>query len=368
MSDRSGSVLNAICPYFTMFPLGFPLSILERHASISDWVLDPFCGRGTVPFASRVLGLSSVSVDSNPVAIAITEAKLVNSSPSRIALAAFRILREIKEPSDLPVGEFWNWAFHHDVLKVICRLREGLIINCESDSRKALRAIVLGALHGPRGKSFQSYLSNQSPRTFSPKPRYALKFWKKHKLTPANVDVMSIITLRAGRYYAERTTSPDSLIVKGDSRDSTLYSRFGIDPKIKWVITSPPYFGLRTYLPDQWLRLWFVGGKACVDYSTKGQISHLTPQGFASDLRRVWQNISVACTSDARLIVRIGGINSRRVDPLVVIKESLYGSGWKIQTIKSAGSAADGRRQAAHLNFTNGKPLGEYDVWARRDC
>lgn len=361
------NVLNAICPYFTMFPLDFPLSILERHASSGDWVLDPFCGRGTVSYASRSLGLSSISIDSNPVAIAITEAKLVNSSPNRIARAAYQILDEIKEPSEVPVGEFWDWAFHGDVLKVICRLREGLARNCQSDSRKALRAIVLGALHGPRGKSYQSYLSNQSPRTFSPKPRYALKFWKKHRLRPAYVDVISIITVRAQRYYPKRTTLTDRVIVRGDSRDPVLYSQLGIKQAVNWIITSPPYLGMRTYLPDQWLRLWFVGGNASVDYSTEGQITHSSPEDFASDLRRVWQNSAIICSPDAKLILRIGGINSRKVNPLMVAKESLSHSGWKITTAKSAGSAANGRRQATHLKFSDSKPLGEYDIWARRD-
>jgi hypothetical protein len=368
MFDRSTVALNAICPYFTMFPLDFPLTILERHASKGDWVLDPFCGRGTVSYASKVLGLSSVSVDSSPVAIAITEGKLANSSPNRIACAALGILEEIKEPTDLPKGEFWEWAFHRDALKVICRLREGLLRDCHSDTRRALRAILLGGLHGPRGKLFQSYLSNQSPRTFSPKPRYALKFWKRHRLVPQSVDVMSIINLRAERYYARKTTSPDGLIIRGDSRDPTLYSQLGIEQKVKWVITSPPYFGIRTYLPDQWLRLWFVGGQACVDYSTKGQISHSSSQGFASDLRCVWRNIAVTCAPDAKMIIRMGGINSRKVDAAEIAKESLHGSGWRILTIKSAGSSADGRRQAAHLNFTNRGPLGECDVWVRRDC
>ena len=39
------SRLNAICPYFTMFPIDFPLSALDTHTATR--VLDPFCGRGT---------------------------------------------------------------------------------------------------------------------------------------------------------------------------------------------------------------------------------------------------------------------------------------------------------------------------------
>lgn len=76
--------LNAICPYYTVFPLDFPYRQLVK-ASPKDWVLDPFCGRGTTNFAARLLGLPSVGIDSNPVAVAIAEAKLTHPTPAGIA-------------------------------------------------------------------------------------------------------------------------------------------------------------------------------------------------------------------------------------------------------------------------------------------
>lgn len=51
--------LNAICPYFTMFPLEYPLRVLKKHRKDKPVVLDPFCGRGTTLFAARSLGLES---------------------------------------------------------------------------------------------------------------------------------------------------------------------------------------------------------------------------------------------------------------------------------------------------------------------
>jgi hypothetical protein len=64
--DQLATALNAICPYYTMFPLAFPLGVLKRRGQPKQWVLDPFCGRGTTTFAARLLGLPSVSLDSNP--------------------------------------------------------------------------------------------------------------------------------------------------------------------------------------------------------------------------------------------------------------------------------------------------------------
>ena len=51
--------LNAVCPYFTMFPLEFPLAVL-RSAPRNALVADPFCGRGTTIYAARYLGLKSL--------------------------------------------------------------------------------------------------------------------------------------------------------------------------------------------------------------------------------------------------------------------------------------------------------------------
>lgn len=135
------------------------------------------------------------------------------------------MLEEVPEPDAIPQGEFWEWAFHKDVLETLCRFREGLLKNCRSDSRKALRAIIMGALHGPRPKGRPSHFSNQAPRTYAPKPRYAVNYWKVHSLAPQPVDVLDIIHLRALRYYAGETTKASGRIIAGDSRKRKVYSQ-----------------------------------------------------------------------------------------------------------------------------------------------
>jgi DNA modification methylase len=45
---------NAICPYYTMFPLEYPMRIIRKHKSANPVILDPFCGRGTTIYAEIV--------------------------------------------------------------------------------------------------------------------------------------------------------------------------------------------------------------------------------------------------------------------------------------------------------------------------
>jgi len=349
-----------------MFPLAFPYSILKRHALPNELVFDPFCGRGTTNFAGRMCGLPTIGIDSSPVAVAMSKAKLANTTPDDIVRAAKRILYDIPVPSRTPRGEFWELAFEKSVLKTLCRLRQGLEVNCRSHSRQALRGIILGALHGPRPKTRLSYFSNQSPRTFSPKPSYAVKFWKKHKLFPEKVNVLDLIEERAKRYYQKDLAKSDGMIALGDSRVERLVELLVGDRRVNWIITSPPYYGMRTYIPDQWLRMWFVGGSDSVDYSNENQLPHSSPTTFSAELKKVWQNAASVCSKKARMVIRFGGIPNRSASPSEIIEDSLTCSGWKVMTTKPAGRPESARRQANHFSMGIHEALEERDIWVAR--
>jgi hypothetical protein len=366
MSKPDPLLLNGICPYFTMFPLEFPLSVLRERARPQEWVIDPFCGRGTTNFACRSLGLSSFGIDSSPVAVASSKAKLVQASPITIKRMASRILREAGEPRDLPNGPFWQLAYDSQVLKDLCRLRESLLLLCESDARIALRGILLGALHGPLKKNgTTSYLSNQCPRTYAPKPAYSVRYWQERDLKPPKMQVMDIIAMRAERYYGNEVDKTAGRVVQADSREPQAFRWLARQPKADWVITSPPYYGMRTYIPDQWLRNWFVGGPAEVDYSTRQQLTHHSPEEFAQQLRSVWKNLGQVCNPNARMVIRFGGINVRKADPQNILLNSLSASGWRMESLQAAGTASHGKRQADHFLQKDSRAAEEFDLWAR---
>jgi DNA modification methylase len=178
--------------------------------------------------------------------------------------------------------------------------------------------------------------------------------------------VIAIIKRRAERYY-RASSAVKGTVRLGDSRQASALKPESPDAKFDWIITSPPYYGMRTYIPDQWLRNWFVGGPDVVDYVDTLQLTHSGPVTFAADLRRVWQNAIQVCAKGARMVIRFGGIKDRNVDPLAIIKRSLQDSGWRISTIKNAGSATAGKRQADSFLRTRSKPMIEYDIWAKRE-
>src|SRR5439155_298763 len=106
--------LNGLAPYYTMFPLAFPFAALA-DAKPGDWVMDPFCGRGTTILAARLRGLPSVGVDSNPVAGAIASAKLAMVRASEVISLAREILDNPKPGPvpNTPQSDFWNLCYAH---------------------------------------------------------------------------------------------------------------------------------------------------------------------------------------------------------------------------------------------------------------
>jgi len=356
----SFDALNAVCPYYTMYPLDFPLGVLKRSGKPGEWVMDPFCGRGTTNFAARLLGMPSFGVDSSPVAAALAQAKLVYASPGRVHASARAILAAAGEPA-FPKGAFWRLAYHPRTLLRLCQLREALLADCGSASRVLLRAILLGALHGPRPKGKPSYFSNQAPRTFAPKPKYAVKFWTARGMRPDDVDVLAIVKDRAERYLATPPPDVDGMVHLADSRDS---ETFRDAPKARWIVTSPPYYGMRTYLPDQWLRNWFLGGPDYVEYAQPAsQLEHTGADHFAKEMALVWENLLTRSTPRTRLVIRFGGIHDRDAEPMDVLRKSLADGGWRIRTTKRVPDAAAGRRQVRQFHAVPRKSIAEHDVY-----
>src|SRR5581483_11232072 len=205
----------------------------------------------------------------------------------------------------------------------------------------------------------------QSPRTYAPKPGYAVRFWRRRRLSPPEVDTLGLIRRKATRFFGVPLLAAPAEARLADSREPSALEPPRKAQAFDWVITSPPYYGMRTYVPDQWLRNWFLGGTSSVDYGGQGQLVHSSPEEFAADLRQVWRNAVASCSATARLVIRFGGIADRRVDPIGILKRSLEDSGWRITTLQGAGTAHRGKRQADAFLRQRSKPLLEYDVWAR---
>ncbi|KSU83000.1 MULTISPECIES: DNA methyltransferase [Rhodococcus] len=346
-----------------MFPLEFPLARLAR-ARKGQWVLDPFCGRGTTMFAARLRGLNSVGIDASPVAAAIAAAKVARADRIAVETLAIQLLQTSPAPTSVPSGEFWEWAYHPKTLIEMCALREQLA-NIASDHEDAavLRAIVLGILHGPLTKAVPTYLSNQMPRTYATKPNAAVKFWQTRAMRPPYVNVLDAVLRRIRYTLADVPREHGGDIYCGESSDVLQRLQHSFD----WVVTSPPYFRMYTYMPDQWLRSWFLGGPPFVEYTTDNQLRHTSVDIFVSDLASVWASAAERSNPQARMAIRFGALPSvdAKLSPENLLRRSLEESGrWKVTRVRDSGQPNSQARQSSQMGKA-GTYADEVDVLAR---
>lgn len=357
---------NALCPYYTMFPLEFPMRLLKKHRDQMPKVLDPFCGRGTTIYAARKLGLRSYGLDTSPIAAAIASAKLASAEISDVIDLAEKLVS--RTALDVPETPFFRRAFSKRTLRAICSLREGLLAEKKaSDASAILRAAALGCMHGPLpDNGSPSYFSNQMPRTFASKPAYSVKFWKERELFPPDASVVDVIRKKLERItdLGSKSFSRISNIKCEDARKAGAFPRVS-GPIV--VVTSPPYYGMRTYVQDQWLRMWFLGGDENIDYENHNQLTHHGHDRFIGDLAKVWTNIRKCARDEAHLYVRFGSIASAKSDARSILKASLDKAGaWKLRSVRSADTSHSGKRQADQMG-RDSDPVGEYDFHAVLD-
>jgi hypothetical protein len=344
-----------------MFPLKFPFSAL-RNAKPNSCVLDPFCGRGTTLYAARLRGIQAIGIDSNPVAVAIAAAKLVSISPRKIVSLAEEILLQPPTELDIPEGDFWSLCYNPSTLIEICILRNYFLSTRLTKADIVLRAVILGLMHGPRMKGDPSYLSNQMPRTYATKPDAAVDFWEKHNLRPPRVDTFDLIRRRAHYILEKLPPGGRGRVILGDIRSI----RLGYRRKFTHVITSPPYFGMRCYVSDQWLRNWFLGADEDVYYDESEQLGSGRRDSFVVQLAKVWKRLGSICVKGAKLIVRFGALPSLKEEPADLITQTLADSKvpWKVSRIKRVPPPPSAMRQANQFKSDLKDALKEVDIYA----
>jgi DNA methylase len=296
---------HSICPYFAMFPELF----VQKHliwAKKNAIVFDPFSGRGTTVFESLLNDRFAYGCDINPVAICLSNAK-ANPPPVEKLKKRLEALKKNYKPgedSGVQSDEFFKLCFHKRTLQQILYLQKKLKWKTTSEDC-FLAALVLGSLHGEGGKD-TNYFSNQMPRTISTKPNYSVKWWKSKGLKPDEKDVFQILSKMIDFRFASLPPKKKGKIVAGDARRSSQLFPSLIN-KVDLVITSPPYLNVTSYEEDQWLRLWFLGGKPYPQRSPSSDDRHQSKEKYWQFLQEVWQGVSPLVKKNARIIVRIGG-------------------------------------------------------------
>lgn len=304
-------------PYYAMFPVEYVTDVISRFGKPGWAVIDPFCGRGTVPFIAMTLGLPSLAADINPVAWIYAKTK-TDPHPrlETLNLRITEIQESVEDDDRKPTSEFQQMAFCRNSLGFINAARKKLDWR-RSRLDRTVAALLLQHLHGKLGQS----LSNQLRQSRAMSPDYCVRWWSSKGLEhPPKIDPSKFLQKRANWRYAKGVPK-----LRGSMRpEVVLGDAASVLPKIeevgRLVLTSPPYIGVTNYRADSWLRLWALGEGACrPDWSTDQKFSNL--EKYKQTITACFSETQKRVAADAIWCVRTDARQRTRQ----VVKEVLNG-------------------------------------------
>ena len=314
---------HSLCPYFAVFPETFAAHWIEKLTSPGDIVLDPFSGRGTTAFQALLMDRNAIASDINPVAYCITRAKTQAPGNKSDILQRIQRLSKAFEPVDWEaerrqLPHFFHTAYSASTLRQVLYLRSRLKWR-DSTTDAFIAAVALSALHGESDRGI-NYFSNQMPRTIATKPAYSVRFWKERQKIAPRRDVFAVTRRLVDYRYETPPPTRKAFVVQSDMRrlvELCPISRHNV----RLVITSPPYLDMTRYVEDQWLRLWFLGGKPHPVYRDHGRDDRPTNQkGWWRFMAQAWRTIGEMLRRPGHAVFRLGGKNL----PVRDIRDGLF--------------------------------------------
>jgi hypothetical protein len=326
-----GHAFHPMCSYLGAFPAPLGHAFVSRLSRPGDLVLDPYCGRGTVPLEAVVGGRIGVGIDANPLAHVLTAAKVAPPSRSAVEsrLAHLRIewhdraaeWSAVARAGDAAIFETGRGfdslpdhvaaAFTFEALGQVLFLRRLLVPSDPVD--RFLTAALLGILHG----SSRGYVSDLMPNGFSLSPAYAAR---SRARAPDNATTevrrpLDLLAHKVRRLFRDGTPGTRGIALLGDAIETIPEARRtvrdrGLTDRFRLVMTSPPYLRTLRYGSANWLRLWFLGADpAAVDRATAGPGS---PQDLGASIGALLATLEGALTDDAAVVLVLGNVATER--------------------------------------------------------
>lgn len=307
-------------PYYAMFPFRFAQDAIHRYTEPGDVVLDPFCGRGTAPYAAMVAGRNAVACEINPVAWVYAATKTAPAPDQDTVKERIGDIAEATEAEDRePESEFQQMAFCPNVLGFLNVARRELRWRDDTTDR-TVAALILQYLHSkiPQG------LSNQMRHCRAMAPGYCVRWWKDNGYEiPPEVDAVSFLNARVDWRYRkgipEKSHSVGVTVTLGDSATDLTEPT----APARLVVTSPPYSGVTDYRADSWLRLWAIGeGPALPKWDTKQK--HVGLAAYRTMLRQVFTATAARTHPGAAWLVRCDA-RERTLDVVLPVLTDIVG-------------------------------------------
>ena len=247
--------------YRACFKPQLPRFFIINLTKESDYVYDPFLGRGTTIIEAGLLNRQIIGNDINPLSKILSEPRFL--IPKTIDLVKY--LDKIPFKSDLKADIDLSMFYHPDTESEIVSLRNYILEkeknNELNDLDKWIRMVATNRLTG-HSKGFFSVYTMPPNQAVSQKRQ--MKINEKRNQKPEYRDVKKLIIRKTNSLLKDispiqqkrlKQIHDTAIFLNNDARETKkIPNNF-----IQLTVTSPPFLNIVQYAKDNWLRGWFNG-------------------------------------------------------------------------------------------------------------
>lgn len=250
-----GHSLHSLAPFVGGFPPELAYFFINQLTDVSDTVLDPFCGGGTVPLEAAIHNREALGCDLFAYAHVLSRAKCNPLSTAEFRECLHAALEEAENVEDsveqLLENEDLEVFYSNYTLEQLLKLRK-VIADRDTAAAHYLQAIICGILHGPS----DIFLSLQTKDTYSGTADYVERYAERNDLTCPERDIRPRAIRKHEMVQADYI--PPWIGDRTEIRCSDARDLPFDDSTADLILTSPPYMAKLDYTWNNWLRLWWL--------------------------------------------------------------------------------------------------------------
>jgi len=270
--DKQDRATHLIHSYPAKLLMHIPHFFLNNtvFSTKGDYVLDPFCGSGTVLLEAILAGRNALGADANPLARLITEVKTTLYNTERLKIHLNNLKLNIVDCEMLTDFDNINYWFYPETKLALSRLFVA-IQNIENTAEKNFFLVCFS--------NCVKKVSLADPRVSVPVKLNADRYHLSHpyhdkikrkindlrhiSVTEKFFEIVDLNILKFEKLNLEVNKSelkPTSVIVSNDARNLGQISEKGdlLNESVQLVLSSPPYAGAQKYIRASSLNLGWL--------------------------------------------------------------------------------------------------------------
>ena len=276
-----------------------PRFFINKLTQETDYVYDPFLGRGTTIIEAGLLNRKVIGNDINPLSIILSEPRFLVPDLNELKkyLENIPVYKNLKTEIDL------SMFYHNDTESEIVSLKNYLLEKSLSDSLndfdKWIRMVATNRLTGHSKGFFSVYTMPPNQAVSSERQ---IRINEKYNQKPEYRNVKEILLNKTKNLIKDITPSDKkrlaeiyktALLINMDARSTNIIP----DEFVQLTVTSPPFLDVVHYAQDNWLRCWFNG----ID------VNEIEKRITMSKTLEQWQTVMQAVFNELFRITKQGG-------------------------------------------------------------